>query len=426
MVLKSKSEGYDFGIRREDKNRWERRAPLTPLHVGELIEDLGLRVVVQPSPDRIFTDDEYAEAGAMLDEDLSACRSILGVKEPLPRSLIPRKIYLFFSHVIKGQRSNMPLLRRLLDLCCTLIDYERIVDRFGRRLIFFGRHAGYAGMIDALWAFGQRMLAEGVDTSFSRVQPAHDYGSVDEAAGFIASTVGRKIRELGIHPSVHPLIVGFTGGGNVSQGAQEIFDRLPVVELDPGELPEMATARHLSRRAVYKVALRREHRADFARHLPYLSILVNGIYWEPSAPRLVTRADLRALWEQAGPPRLRVLADISCDVDGSIEATVRATDSSDPVYVYDPFTGTATSGVRGRGPVVLAIDNLPAELPRDASEHFGDSLYPFLAQLAATDPAVEFEFLSLPAAILGAVVTHAGELTPRYRYLEKALREAGA
>jgi saccharopine dehydrogenase (NAD+, L-lysine-forming) len=272
----------DCGIRREDKNCWERRAPLTPAHVAELIQEQGLSVAVQP---------------------------------------------------------------------------------------------------------------------------AHAYRSVDEAEDFLATTVGRRIRERGTHPASHPLVVGFTGGGNVSQGAQEVFDRLPNVEISPEELPQMAASRNLSRRAAYKVVFRREHRADFARYLPYLTILVNGICWEPGQPRLVSRADLQALWASAPQPRLRVLADISCDVNGSIEATVRTTDPADPVFVYDPLTGAAASGVEGRGPVVLAVDNLLAELPRDASEHFGDSLFPFLASLAAANYQVEFEMLALPAAILGAVVT---------------------
>ena len=415
----------DLGIRHEDKNRWERRAPLTPAHVQELVRDQGRTVVVQPSPQRIYADDEYRDAGALIDADLSGCRVILGVKEVPPEELIPGKAYLFFSHTIKGQAYNMPLLRAAVERRVTLIDYEPILDRHGRRLIFFGRHAGYAGMIDALWALGQRMLADGFDTSFAAVQPALAWGSVEEASDFLAHTVARRIRERGLHPALYPLVVGFTGGGNVSQGAQEIFDRLPVVELNPDELPSLAGNRSPSRRAVYKVVFRREDRVDFARHLPYLTMLVNGIYWEPDESRLVTRGDLTRLWA-SGPPRLRVIADITCDIDGSIEATVRATTPDAPVFVYDPDTGATTPGVIGRGPVVMAVDNLPAEIPRDASEKFGDSLFPFVGPLVTADYHVPFELLSLPAAVGSAIVTHGGELAPRYRHLEEAMRKAGA
>jgi alpha-aminoadipic semialdehyde synthase len=416
----------DIGIRREDKNRWERRVPLTPNHVEELVRELGLSVLVQPSPIRVYTDAEYEAAGAELSEDLSSARVILGVKEVPAELLLPRKPYLFFAHVIKGQPYNMQLLRRFLDLEGTLVDYEPIVDRYDRRLIFFGRHAGFAGMVDALWALGQRFKWEGIDTPLSLVEPAHRYRSVNQAAAFLSDVVGQRIREEGLPRQLHPLVIGFTGGGNVSQGAQEVLRRLPVVEIHPDELPDLAADPQHSRRAVYKVVFRRPHRTRFARHLPHLTALVNGIYWEPGEVRLVTQEDVRRLWAAAETPRLRLLADLSCDIEGSIEVTVRTTTPDEPVFVYEPRSGEATLGVAGRGPVVLAVDNLPAELPRDASEFFGDSLYPFLNALAGADFSRPFEHLTLPAAIMGAVITHQGELTPRYRYLEEALSEAEA
>lgn len=416
----------DIGLRREDKNRWERRAPLTPEHVAELVQEDGFSVAVQPSPLRIFPDQEYQAAGATVQEDLSDCRLVLGVKEVPSNLLLPQKPYMFFSHTTKGQAYNMPLLQRVLELGCTLMDYEMIVDSAGRRLIFFGRHAGYAGMVDALWALGQRMRVEGFETSFAAVRPSHTYGSVPEAAEFIGAVVGRRIRQEGLNPALHPLVVGFTGGGNVSQGAQEILSHLPTVEVDPEELHSLAKATRLSRKAVYKAVFRRRHRENFARHLPYLTVLVNGIYWEPAEPRLVTRASLQQLWSDSATPHLRVIADISCDVDGSIESTVRATSPDDPVFVYNPATGAATSGVRGRGPVVLAVDNLPAEFPRDATEHFGDSLYPLLELIVRADYGASFEQLALPASVSGAVIAHRGRLTPRYRYLMEALEKTPA
>lgn len=415
----------DIGIRREDKG-CERRAPLTPDHVSELVKDRGLSIAVQPSALRAYSDEEYLAAGASIREDLSDCRIILGIKEVPPERLIPGKPHLFFSHVAKGQPNNMPLLKRVLDLGCTLIDYEPIVDRFGRRLIYFGRHAGYAGMIDALWALGRRMLYEGVETAFANVKRAYEYKSVDDASESIAHFVGRKIREERIHPSLHPLVVGFTGGGNVSQGAQEIYDRLPIVEVDPGDLPSLVGEESISRRAAYKVVFRRSQRVNFSRYLPYLTMVVNGIYWEPHEPRLISNEDLKNLWNDSVTPQLRILADISCDIEGSIEATVKATTPDDPVFVFDPLTRKAEGGVEGRGPVILAVDNLPAELPMDASEHFGDSLFPFISYLVSTDYSAEFEFLALPAAVQGAVVAHKGELTPGYRYLAHPLKEFGS
>ena len=417
-----------LAIRREDKNRWEKRAPLSPQHVEELVRAQGLSVVVQPSPLRIYPDAEYAAAGATLQEELAGCQVILGVKEVPLEKILPGATYLCFSHVIKGQEANMPLLQRFLDQRCTLIDYEPIVDRYGRRLIFFGRHAGYTGMIDALWSCGQRLEREGIHTPFSLMEPAHRYGSLDQVAEILSTRIGRQVREQPLPAELFPFVVGFTGGGNVAQGAQAVLDRLPVVEIDPDDLPGLAADPRLSRRVLYKTVFRRHHRSqDFARYLPYLTILVNGIYWEPGHPRLVTRKDIANLWATAGPgaiPRLRVIADLSCDVEGSVEITVRTTTSDAPVFTYNPETGEAPAGVDGPGPVVLAVDNLPAEIPWDASDHFGDSLFPFVEELARADYSADFEHLSLPAAVLGAVVTHQGDLTPTYRYLEGFLKGA--
>jgi alpha-aminoadipic semialdehyde synthase len=155
-----------IGIRREDKNKWERRVPLTPAHVAQLIRDYTLRILIQPSTIRVFSDEEYTAAGAAVQEDLSPAGIVLAVKEIPVELLQPGKTYLFFSHTIKGQSYNMPLLRRLLELNCQLIDYERVVNEQNRRLIFFGEHAGMAGMIDTLSALGQRLAWEGLeDTS---------------------------------------------------------------------------------------------------------------------------------------------------------------------------------------------------------------------------------------------------------------------
>ena len=271
---------YDLGIRKETKNRWERRAPLTPHHVEELVRDQGRPVLVQPSAIRVFRDEEYRAAGADLGEDLSACRVILGIKEMPPPEIVPERPHLAFFHVIKGQDAGLPILRRALATGASLIDYEPIVDRYGRRLLFFGRQAGYAGMIDALWTLGRRLAAEGIDNPFSTVRQAMEYDSLEDALDTLAGDVGREIREHGLPKEIHPLVIGFTGGGNVSQGAQEVLDRLPVVEVDPEDLPELAAQSALSSRTLYKVVFRREARRRFERHLPHLTMLVNGIYWD--------------------------------------------------------------------------------------------------------------------------------------------------
>jgi saccharopine dehydrogenase (NAD+, L-lysine-forming) len=157
-----------IGIRREDKNVWERRVPVIPKHARQLQKDHGIKVWVQPSDIRVFPDAEFSQVGALVEEDLSACPVVFAIKEIPIRFFQPNRTYIFFAHVVKGQPYNMPMLKRVLELGCNLIDYEKVTDERGRRLIFFGRHAGLAGMIDSLWALGQRLDWEGIPNPFSR------------------------------------------------------------------------------------------------------------------------------------------------------------------------------------------------------------------------------------------------------------------
>jgi alpha-aminoadipic semialdehyde synthase len=434
-----------IGIRRENKNRWERRVPLTPDHVAVLVQGQHLRVLVEPSELRAFPDEAYEQAGASISE-LSASRVILGVKEIPPELIEPGKAYVFFAHVAKGQKHNMPMLRRVMELGATLVDYEKIVDDRGRRLIFFGLQAGHSGMIDTLWALGRRLRHEGIRPNpFEDIHQALDYATLAEAQTAI-SVAGERIRTEGLPEAVAPFICAFTGYGNTYRGAAEVFDLLPFREIAPKEVPAIAAASPPERHAVYKAVFREEHTVEpaspwdrfdlqdyyarpekyhpvFDTYLPHLSVLVNCVYWEPRYPRLVTLEALRRLFGGPKPPRLRVIGDISCDVGGSVECTVRSTDSGDPVFVYDPLTGLDSLGVEGRGPVVLAVDNLPCELPVDASQHFGDMLLPFVPALARCPWDEPLERLPLPPEILRAVIVHRGQLAPSYAYLEPHLAD---
>ena len=183
---------FTIGIRREDKNEWERRVPLVPEYLKELKEKHDIEAVVQTSPIRVYVDKEYEEKGATVQEDLSSCPVIFAVKEIPINFFEENKTYVFFSHVIKGQKYNMPMLRKMMELKCNLIDYERIVDNKNRRLVFFGHYAGLAGMIDTLWTFGQRMHWKGIDTSFNEVKRAIHYKDLNEAKEHIKQ-IGKKL-----------------------------------------------------------------------------------------------------------------------------------------------------------------------------------------------------------------------------------------
>jgi alanine dehydrogenase len=439
-----------IGIRREDKSRWERRVPVTPEDARKLKEEHGIEVWVQPSPIRVFSEEEFTQAGATVQEDLSPCPAIFAVKEMPLGFFEPGKTYVFFAHVIKGQPYNMPMLKKMLELGCNLIDYEKVTDEKGRRLIFFGRHAGIAGMIDTLWALGQRLDWEGIPNPFSQIGHTYEYKDLAEAKEAI-SKVGEKIKTEGLPESVTPLICAIAGYGNVARGVWEILDLLPVEEIEPKEVAPLVEGSDYAKNVIYKAVFKEEHtvepispgyrpsagsghrfelqdfydhpekyRGKFESYVPYLTLIVNCIYWEEKYPRLVTKGYLKQLYS-AGQPRLRVIGDISCDIEGAIECTVRSTEPDEPVFVYNPFTGEATDGYEGEGPVVMAVDILPSELPRDASVDFSGVLKEFIPAIAKADFSVPFEQLELPPEIKRAVITYHGELTPDYRYIEEFL-----
>ena len=431
-----------IGIRHEDKYASERRSPLTPKHIEWLVKHKKLDFVVQSSEKRIFTDEEYARAGAKIAKDLKKCSVIFGVKEIPEATFEPGKTYVFFAHVIKGQQRNMPMLKRMMELKCNLIDYEKVVDEQGKRLIFFGRFAGMAGMINSLWALGLRLKDYGYSSILGRLKQAHQYHSLTEARDDI-SGIGQLVAENGIPHELRPFVIGFTGYGNVSQGAQEICGLLPVKEISPEKLLGLSHRRNVPDNIIYKVIFKEEdlfehklgqpfdlhdyynnpqdYQSKFEKYIPYLSMLINCIYWDKRYPKLVTREYLKKTFSK-GRPRLNVIGDISCDVEGSIECTLKPTEIEDPLFVYDPSTETIRMGHHGEGMLVMAVDILPAELPRDASFGFGDVLVNFIKPIADADFDENFEDLDLPRPIKKGLILHKGQLTPEYEYLEEFLK----
>ncbi len=423
-----------IAIRHEDKSAWERRVPLVPADLGALVAEHGIAFEIEESPTRAFAAEEFRKAGASLVAGPLQSSVVLGVKEIPAAQLQPGCAYVFFSHTIKGQPYNMAMLRRLMELGCTLIDYELIVDEAGRRTVFFGRHAGLAGMIDALWLLGRRWQHEGLETPFADMQQAIAYADVAAAKEAVA-VLAQRLERHGLPETCRPLVCGFAGYGHVSRGAQEIFDLLPVTEVAPGDLPE---ADGLCVKTVFREEDMVErcdgaafelqeyydrpelYRGRFAAYLPHLTLLVNGIYWESKYPRLLSRQDLADLYDGAAP-RLRLIADITCDIEGAIECTVKATDPGEPAYVFEPRTESVVDGVAGDGPVVLAVDTLPCELPVDASVDFSRALKPFVPALAAADFSAPLAESGLPPELQGATLVYQGKLTERYRYLEESI-----
>ncbi len=429
-----------IGIRREDKNVWERRVPLIPKHVGLLKNQYGIQTLLQPFKTRVFSDQEYVSVGAQINEDLSSCSFVLAVKEIPVDYLTPHTTYLFFSHTIKGQAYNMPMLQKLLDLKCTLIDYECIKDHSGKRLVFFGDFAGLAGMIDTFHILGQRLQSLGITTPFLKIRPTHEYRDLDDAKAHIRS-IARDVAENDLPAGLLPMVFGFAGYGHVSNGAQEVLDLLPTKEIAPDQL---LTLRDANPRQLFKVVFKEKdmvepadgsstfdlidyyshpekYRSRFEQYVPFLSVLINGIYWDSRYPRLVTKEYLRSNSGKGRSLKLQVIGDISCDLHGAIECTEKTTTPDQPAFVYNPATDGIVDGFAGEGVAVIAVDNLPAELPRDASIAFSEALWKFVPKILAADFSAPFESCNLPEEIKRAVIVYKGELTPKYEYLKQYL-----
>jgi alpha-aminoadipic semialdehyde synthase len=432
-----------IGLRRESVDATEKRAPLTPQQVSRLTGEFNLRVVVQPSSLRVFSDDEYARSGAEISEDLTGCGIIFGVSEIPIEHILPGHAYCFFSRTIKAQRYNMPMLRHILESGCTLLDYELVTNDSGSRLIFSGDFAGMAGMIDCLWALGRRLDEEGVGNPFRDVLHTPRYPSLEEARRSVIR-LGQRIRDDGLDEGIAPFVCAFTGKGRASRGAQRIFDLLPAVTIRPDDLPTLASSGAYSGNAVYKVEFGKADlyapadsdarfdedafdarpagfRAKFHRYLVHMTMIVNGIEWTPRYEKLVRREHLRDLYRGDPGPKLKVIGDVTREAGGSFESTVRVTSQRDPAYVYDPHEGKDMPGFTGNGPVVLAVENLSAELPREASRSIGQALLPHVPALSRTGFDRPFDDLNLPECFRRAVIAHGGRLTRNFRYLNEYL-----
>lgn len=430
-----------FGIRREDKNPWERRVPFIPGHITELKKQFNITFEVQPSSIRAFADEDYVRAGATISENLSSSSIIFAIKEIPDDFFQEKKTYVFFSHTTKGQSYNMPMLQRMMDLGCNLIDYEKIVDDHGCRLIAFGYYAGIVGVMETLWALGQHLASEHIENPFSALP--HVYQAYDlPALKKQMQQVGELIRTQGLPTQLSPFIVGITGYGNVSRGVQEMLDLLPIQEVMPQDLPLLSD--RASPHCVYKVVFKEQdlmqhrtpqkpfnlneyythpekYRSVFARYLPYLTVVMNGIYWDTCYPRLITKKEACSLFEKEAHPRLQIIGDISCDLGGSIEFNHKLTEPDKPVFMYNPLTDTTVDGYTGKGIMVMAVDNLPCELPRESSTYFSSVLKDFIPSFLAADLSQSLDESGLSSSLKKAVVLYQGTLTSPYKYLSKYL-----
>ncbi len=430
-------------IRAEDKNKWERRTPLVPDDVAKFISETNAKVLIQKSEKRVYGQSRYEKIGAKTCEEMDQGDLILGIKEIPAEKILANKTYVFFSHTIKGQKENMPLLKKIMDSESTLIDYEKITDDQRRRLIFFGPFAGQAGAIDILSLMGEHWADKGLTTPFSEVRRAHQYESLEEALVHLAS-IGKRIEREGLPSELCPLTVGILGYGNVSRGAQQIFNCLPTQPVAPEDINAFVEEKSGDNRTVYTTIFHEEHlvkpkakeaqfdlneyfgfperyESRFERFLPSFTLLVNAVYWEKRYPRFVTNQGLKSLAQKSARFKLNGIADITCDTFGSVECNVKSTDSDMPGYRVDPITGGTVDGHLGEGIVLLAVDNLPCELPADSSTYFSNQLRPFIPNLMTADYQAMLSTSGLRPELQRATIVYKGQLTDDYLYLQAHL-----
>lgn len=398
-------EKIKIGLIREGKVPPDHRVPLTPKQCKSIQAIYpNVEIVVQPSPIRAYKDEEYAAEGMKLNEDLSSCDIIMGVKEVNISDLIPNKKFLFFSHTLKKQPYNRDLLRAILEKKIQLIDYETIKNKQNKRVIGFGRYAGIVGAYNGFRAMGLK-------TGLFDIKPANKCSDRKEMEAEMSKIV---------LPENTKIIL--TGFGRVGHGAREIIDILPIKEVTPDEFMKNKFSEpvftHLEVEDYYgrkdgKPFDKSEfysnpelYKSTFTRFLPEMDMYIPCHFWSNRSPFIITREDLKK--ENV---RLSVVADISCDIDGPVACTIRPSKIADPIYGYDPISETEVDFTADGAIAVMAVDNLPCELPLDASEDFGNELMRHvLPALLKEDPDNMIARAS--------ETTTDGQLTEYYSYLQ--------
>lgn len=392
-----------IGVIREGKTPPDSRVALTPEQCKSLLENYSdIEVYVESSPTRCFHDNEYRAKGVEVTEDIGHCDILLGIKEVPIALLLPNKHYFFFSHTIKKQAHNRALLQSILAKNITLTDYECLRwENTGKRILGFGRYAGIVGAHNGVRDYGLK-------TKTFELKAAYECKDLTE------------LKSLYQNLTLPPIKIVLTGNGRVANGAQEVVDFLGIKQVSPDDFLTQSYDK-----AVYTVlrvkdlyrkkaddsfdkqdfyARSQDYYSTFAPYTQVTDLMINGIYWGPTTPIFFTKEDMKN-----AAFNIKVIADISCDIEGSIPATLRSTKIGDPTFGYDPLTETEVDPYQASNTVdIMAVDNLPNELPRSASLGFG---------IAFTECIIP-ELLKQQSTILeNATIAQNGQLTEEYKYL---------
>lgn len=391
-----------IGIIKEGKIPPDRRVALTPAECKEaLFRFKDIEILVQPSDIRAFSDDEYVSAGMELSQDMKSCDILLGIKEAPIVSLIEGKTYLFFSHTIKKQPHNKKLLQAILRKNITMVDYECLTNAKGERIIAFGRFAGMVGAYNAFYTYGRKFRS----FNLKRAYLCRNQQELEQEL--------KKIR-------VPAIKIALTGGGRVANGAIEIISSMGIKNISPGDflnkkynepvytqlLPEHYARRKDGKQASLNdyISHPQDYESDFMKYASVMDMYIACHYWDSKAPEIFSGEDAAS-----ADFKIKVVADISCDVGGPVASTIRASTIEEPIYGYDPATGAEADFMDEKVMAVMAVDNLPCELPRDSSEYFGNVLVKnVLPCLLEKDPE---------GVIERATIAKDGKLMPKYEYL---------
>ncbi len=401
---------YKIAIIRESRSD-DRRTPLVPTHIKDLLSAFpGLSITVQPSKHRCFSDEEYEEQGTIISENLSACDLILGIKEIEPNLLIPSKSYMFFSHTSKIQPDNSAaaqgtpgmdkkeLLKEILKKKITLIDYENIRDDRSRRYLGFGRFAGIVGCYNSLNLYLQ--------TLGQKTMPrAHELNSYEKLKDNINKKNFGNVRII------------ITGDGRVAKGSLEFLDFTNIKEVLPDEYLQNNNSSAVFCNLPTSAYVMNKDGSDFNlqhfinspemyisvldKYMSSTSMLISSHYWDPKSPRLLNKKDIEKY------NNLKVIGDITCDVNGSIPTTSRPSSILDPFYYVDRTTLQEVSQ-HDQALAIMAVDNLPSELPKDSSKEFGDGII---------KEVLPYIFAKDDGRIKRATITENGDFLPSYKYL---------
>jgi alanine dehydrogenase len=394
-----------IGLIKEGKVPSDKRVPFTPLQAEEIEQRFrDVKVICQESNVRGFRDQEYQALEIEVRASVDECDILMGIKEVPIDQLIPNKTYLFFSHTIKKQPYNRDLLRAVLKKNISMIDYEALKDKQGNRLVAFGRYAGIVGAYNGLWTYGKRYK------QFD-IRRAHDCYDVNDLKLEL-----RKIK-------LSPIKIILTGAGRVGKGSMETLDSAGIRKVNPSDFltknfsepvyVQLSSSDYHIRKAGGHFnreefhAHPEQYDSTFKNFTKVADILMAGAYWNPKAPVLFTREDMRS------PEfKIKVIADITCDIDGSIPSTKKATTIIDPIYDYDPVSDELKPALSNENyTTVMAVDNLPCELPRSASEEFGKDLIDKVLPVLLKEPDQD-------DIIKRAMITENGKLTASFSYLE--------